>query len=181
MNKILSILVFWVSFTYINAQDITKFYKQSIHTEGLLYFVYPQKMSIKKGESSNICKKDLSYDYTYLDSRDSVTILMTIATSVPYKPHCIEITYNSGTQKSSVSGNSEILYVESQKKNWITRVRTTIGYNEWVNMYKSPIPITVSFSSDTDIQKIEYMDSQKRWKKVSMKFIRLFQLIDYNN
>lgn len=181
MNKILSILVFLVSFTYINAQDITKFYKQSIHTEGLLYFVYPQKMSIKKGESSNICKKDLSYDYTYLDSKDSVTILMTITTSVPYKPDCIEITYNSGTQKSSVSGNTEILYVESQKKNWITRVRTTIGYSDWTNIYKSPTPITVSFSSDTDKQKIEYMDSQKRWKKVSMKFIRLFQLIDYNN
>ena len=51
-----------------------------------------------------IRKKDLSYDYTYLDSRDSVTILMTITTSVPYKPDNIDITNNSGTQKSSVSG-----------------------------------------------------------------------------
>lgn len=128
-----------------------------------------------------IRKKDLSYDYTYLDSRDSVTILMTITTSVPYKPDNIDITNNSGTQKSSVSGNTKILYVESQMKNWRAKIRTTIGYSEWTNIYKSPTPITVSFSSDTGKPKIEYMDSQRKWKKVSMKFIRLFQLIDYNN
>ena len=128
-----------------------------------------------------IRKKDLSYDYTYLDSRDSVTILMTITTSVPYKPDNIDITNNSGTQKSSVSGNTKILYVESQMKNWRAKIRTTIGYSEWANIYKSPTPITVSFSSDTGKPKIEYMDSQRKWKKVSMKFIRLFQLIDYNN
>lgn len=181
MNRLLSILIFIINFTSVQSQDISKFYKQTIHSEGLLYFVYPQKMSIKKSELTNICKNNLSYDYTYLDSKDSVTILMTITTSVPYKPDRINITYNLGTQKKSISRNAEILYVESQKKYWKTRVRASFKYDEWTDIYNSLTPITICFTSDTEKHKIEYMDSQKKWEKVSIKFIKLFQLINYNN
>ncbi len=180
MNRLLSILVLIFCGACVHSQDITKFYKQSIHSEGFLYFVYPQKMSQKKSESGNISKKDLSYDYTYLDSKDSVTILMTLTTSMPYRPDSVDIKYNSGNQENSISAKAEILYVESQKKYWKTRVRATVGYGEWADIYECPTPMTVSFSSDKDKQKIEFMDSQKKWKKLSMKFVRLFQVINYN-
>lgn len=178
MNKILFVLLLISSFTTIDAQNINKFYKQTINSEGLLYFVFPQEMSINKSKSTVICKKELSYDYTYLDSRDTVTVLCTITTSIPYKSESVEISYYNGINQTIILRNTEILYIEPKGKNWNTRLRIPITYDEWKSIYSSPIPFSISFIEGKENHRIEYKDKKKKWEKISPKFLKLFQVID---
>ncbi len=163
----------------VSSQNIDKFYIQSPHKDGLLYFVFPQKMSVQK-EAEYICKKPLSYDYTYLDANDSVTVLMTLFTSEAFIPEQIHISINNGS--TVIDRNTEMLFTEPEKGNWKIRIKTNISLEEWTNIYQSSIstPPIFSFSAQGKTFIPSYQDNSKRWKKVSSKFRRLLKLITIN-
>ena len=70
------------------AQNPDRFCIQTLHPEGVLYFVLPRKMP----EMNGICRKPLYYDYTYLDARDSVSLLMTVTAGRPLVVDSLQIT-----------------------------------------------------------------------------------------
>lgn len=180
MKRIFLILALISGIVAVNAQNLKRFYKQAVNSEGLLYFVYPQEMPVEKAVSGDIAEKELKYDYTYLDSRDSITLLCTITTSVPFKPDCMQISYHNGNEKISISGSTDILYIESKGKNWVTRLSALIKYDELKSVYAAAQPFVLTFSNKEDGQVTEYRENRKKWRKTSQKFTKLFQIIDYN-
>ena len=79
MRRLFLVFVLFMALP-LGAQNLKGFYVQKIHPDGLLYFVYPQKMAEMKG-NMKLCRGSLLYDYTYLDARDSVTLLITVETN----------------------------------------------------------------------------------------------------
>ena len=168
----LSFLLCWC--LSMTAQRNNKFYKQSVHAEGALYFVNPQTMPEIKGNKT-YCSKPLSYDYTYLDSRDSVTLLMTIVSKNIYKPDYLQVTGSIEKQYPL-----ELIYCEMAKKGWKSRLKCQIPYDDWKKLYHAAVPFVLEFHAvDGEVQP-RFSDKPRSWKKLCDDFIRLQELIDVN-
>lgn len=109
-----------------SAQDMKNFYRQAGHDEGTLYFVLPREMACcgaKPGGFSG----SLSYDYTYLDARDSVTMLMTVATDGIFEADsvCFE------TVQGAFGFGVEPIFRMAGKREWQSRLRCVVPYGLW--------------------------------------------------
>lgn len=158
----------------LTAQKKNKFYRQSPYSEGTLYFVNPQSMPEVKGNKM-YCTKPLSYDYTYLDGRDSVTLLMTIVTKKMYKPDHLQITGPIEKQYPI-----ELLYCEMDKKAWKSRLSCLISYEDWKKMYRAAAPFVLELHSENGEVQPRFSDKPRGWEKLCEDYIRLHDLIDLN-
>lgn len=158
-------------------QELGGFYKQSIHPEGLLYFIFPQQMPASKNRKS-IGKKALSYDYTYLDSRDSVTLLMTMNTTEPFIPDSLIISENG--KNPIIKRNLTILYVEAKGKHWVARTKAQMAFEEWIYLYSCKTPPQYIFTSKEKALSLIYSNNERNWKKISGKFQKIQELIKIN-
>ena len=160
----------------MTAQNLGKFYKQALHSEGSLYFVLPQEMSeLKIGKEQ--CCKPLSYDYTYLDARDSVTLLMTTVTKSLFKADSLSISFYVGEQRSYVT---ELIYCKSVKRGWECRIHCVLPYNDWKLMYQGAEPFTFTLFSKENNSRLSFSNKSGKWSEISTKFVRLQDIIRLN-
>ncbi len=157
-----------------SADKFEKFYRQSLHTEGLLYFVLPQQMAVRGAKE--ISCAPLTYDYTCLDSRDSVSLLATLTTGEVFRPDSLHITTASGDRSYPV----EVIYYQPAKKQWECRLRVTIPREEWEAMFASTEPFVFEFSSPQSGARISFSDKPRKWPKVRSNFLRLQEMIRLN-
>ena len=157
-----------------SADKFEKFYRQSLHAEGLLYFVLPQKMAVLGAQE--ISYAPLTYDYTCLDSRDSVSLLATLTTGEVFRPDSLHITAVS----CEISCPVEVIYYQPAKKQWECRLRVTIPYEQWEAMYASTEPFVFEFSSPQNGARISFSDTPRKWPKIRSNFLRLQEMIRLN-
>ncbi len=174
--KLLLITYLCLSSFCAHAQSLKDFYIQALHAKGKLYFVLPQKMNVAK-EVKNFCAKSLSYDYTYLDSSDSVSILMTVTTNDVFKADSMIV---SLSERTTMRYGVEIIYINPLKRGWESRVSCKITENDWQEMYQGEQPFKITFFSSGSSIRPAYLDKPSKWKKISSKFLKLQEMIRIN-
>lgn len=160
----------------VSAQNLKNFYRQAPHAEGALYFVLPQQMSEAKSQNGMLCES-LSYDYTYLDSRDSVTLLLTLTTKEIFRADSLQIETPSGQSRKY---GVQTLYYNPVKNCWECRIRTVIPYKEWEAMYHSVEPFALVFSSAESEERLRFSDKPSKWEKIRSRYVHLQDLIRLN-
>lgn len=174
MRRLFLVIVLFMALP-LGAQNLKGFYVQKIHPDGLLYFVYPQKMAELKGDMK-LCRGALSYDYTYLDARDSVTLLMTVETNAVFSADSLFVDLPEGVRYACAV---EMIYREPWKKAWRCRVRCVLTYDLWERMYKAR-PFTFTLFSAEDHVALCFRDKAGAWPKVRARFGRLHEMIRLN-
>lgn len=159
----------------LGAQNLKGFYVQTMHPEGLLYFVYPRNMAVLKGESK-LCRESLSYDYTYLDARDSVTLLVSVETNVAFSADSLFVDIPDGSRCAYAT---ELIYCEPHKNAWKCRLRCVLPYDKWEQMYRAT-PFTLTLFSMKDNTSVSFKDKSGVWSKVRARFARLQEVIRLN-
>lgn len=159
----------------LGAQNLKGFYVQKIHTDGLLYFVYPQKMAGMK-ENMKLCRGPLSYDYTYLDARDSVTLLVTVETYAVFSADSLFVSLPDGSRHACAA---EMIYCEPHKNAWRCRLRCMLPYGTWEQMYRDK-PFTLTLFSAKGGVSLCFKDKAGAWSKVCARFARLQEMIRLN-
>ena len=154
------------------AQNPDRFCIQTLHPEGVLYFVLPRKMP----EMNGICRKPLYYDYTNMDASDSVSLLMTVTAGRPLVVDSLQIT----TSLKEYRHRLERIYCKPVKRGWEYRFRSTIDYKEWERMYRESEPFILTLSSTKENLRLDFSDVPRKWEKIRNDFIDLQTLIQLN-
>ena len=164
---------------FVSAQNIEGFYQQAAHAEGLLYFVFPQKMrNHDSGRDVNLSNKPLLYDYTYLDTQDDVTLLITITTVAPFLPDSLVVF--TGKEDLFLKWKTEVLYVQTRGKQWEVRTKTQLTFDEWCAIYLlRVVPQYVFVSMDKSCMTF-HQDNKREWDKIAARFRKLHNLIQIN-
>ncbi len=121
--------------------------------------------------------KPLQYDYTYLDARDSVSMLMTVVTRKPVRIDSLLIQLPS---TANIKHPLEQIYIQPKGKKWENRLQCTISYQEWCLMYASPEPFILQFSMPDEDNEIVFADKRHKWTKIAARFTGLQQIIELN-
>jgi hypothetical protein len=174
MKKLLFTLLALGLFLTAPAGNFEKFYRQSLHAEGLLYFVLPQQMPCQQAGAGIPCEP-LSYDYTCLDGRDSVSLLVTITSGEVFRPDSLHIAAGLSDGTYPV----EVIYYKPVKKRWECRTRIVMPYRQWEEMYRPEQPFRLEFSS-TPGARACFSDSPRKWPKIRADFLRLQEMIKLN-
>ncbi len=173
--KRLFVLFSLLSCVGASAQTMKNFYRQAKHDEGTLYFVLPREMACCEAKPREVAGS-LSYDYTYLDSRDSVTVLMTVTTGWAFEADsvCFEIA------RGAWGFGVEPIYCTVGKRERQNRLRCIVPYDLWVEMYRAPEPFVLRiFSSENGVE-LGFSDKRKTWEKIRPYFERLQETIRLN-
>lgn len=174
MRRLFFVIVLFMALP-LGAQNLKGFYVQKIHPDGLLYFVFPQKMAELK-RSMKLCRSPLSYDYTYLDARDSVTLLVTVETNTVFGADSLFVDLPDGARYAC---KVEMIYREPRKKAWRCRARCMLPYDVWERMYKAQ-PFSLTLFSVQDHVALCFRDKSRTWSKVRACFGRLQEMIRLN-
>lgn len=158
------------------ARTPKRFYVQTVHPEGLLYFVFPRKMPEANGKKT-AARKPLQYDYTYLDACDSVTLLATVVTGPVFKADSLCIAFAGGEQKKAAA---EPIYCQPVKRGWECRVRCRLHRDDWERLYRAEAPFTLTFFSTQSDLRPCFGDKPRNWPKVCARFVRLQEIIRLN-
>lgn len=159
----------------LGAQNLKGFYVQKMHPDGLLYFVYPQKMPEVKG-GVKLCRGPLSYDYTYLDARDSVTLLVSVETNKAFRADSLFVDLPDGSRYACAT---EMIYCEPFKNIWKCRLRCVLPYGKWEQMYRTE-PFMLTLFTVKDNVRLCFKDKPGVWSKVRARFARLQEMIRLN-
>lgn len=172
---VLWLMVYVPAFTLLCAQNMDKFYKQSVSSEGQVYFVLPQKMAVDKsmGESEGV--SPLSIDYTYVQAKDSVTLLFTLRMNEAEKADSLKFVVDNA---SGGSFPIRMLYSEYRKNRWHFRYKSLVPYSVWKSVYSRSQPFSLVLVS-TEAQR-QFAFRYKKWGKEHVLFVRLFQLMEMN-
>ncbi|WP_288149419.1 hypothetical protein [Bacteroides acidifaciens] len=144
--------------TGLSAQNYNKYFTQNVHEKGMLYFIFPTDMESAK---ENTSKATLNYDFTYLDSQDSVALLSTCSTKNPLLIDSLHVVLPSGKQRSFPV---ERIFNEKKKNKWNSRTRCNIDFALWEEMYKNEQAYTLVYTSRSNTS-LAFTDSPRKWKK----------------
>ena len=158
-----------------SAQNMKNFYRQAKHDEGTLYFVFPREMACCEAGPGGF-SGSLSYDYTYLDARDSVAMLMTVATDGVFEADsvCFE------TVRGAFGFGAEPIYRTAGKREWRSRLRCVVPYDLWAEMYRASEPFVLRVYSSKSGAGPGFSDKRKTWKKIRPYFGTLQETIRLN-
>ncbi|MCC8170344.1 MAG: hypothetical protein LIP00_00885 [Parabacteroides sp.] len=158
------------------AQNLKSFYVQTVHPDGLLYFVFPRKMPEAKNGKA-VSRAPLQYDYTYLDASDSVTVLLTVVTGPVFKCDSLCIGFASGEQKKAAASP---IYCKPVKHGWESRIRSRLHRNDWEQLYQAEQPFTFTLSSAESDLRLRFGDQPRKWPQIRTRFVRLQEVIRLN-
>lgn len=151
-------------------------YVQRHGSEGWLFFVFSQKLPAVKG---NVLAKNIEYDYTYLESTDSVTLLATLRTNLAQKPVYSVIDFCDTSYKAP----AELIYASPKGKGFVYRIKTVMPFGIWERMYACSEPFVVSyeFSSDSvSMVKCSFGYSLGKWKDNRVKMASIIETVKFN-
>lgn len=169
-QRIVAIITIILSLSIGYSKSLDKLYVSLLTEKGTVYHTYPMNLEYVKDKTNNLYVSPLKYDYTYIDSTDSVDVLMTVTYSKLSKP--FDVSFNN-SNKYPLS----IIYIDSKGKNFVYRIKCTISYQAWVNMYSIGAPITVTLFCEDGIN-VQFQCPEKRWIEMCTDFTNLFKLIE---
>lgn len=155
----------------IIAKSLDKLYVSLLTDKGTVYHTYPMNLVNIDNANKRLSVSKLKYDYTYVDSKDSVDILISVSYNILSKPEHISF---DGTTYYPTS----IIYIDNKDKRFIYRFQCTFPYKEWIKLYSSiNHPFTVNLYCE-DGTELKFSCPQKKWAEISGDFRNLFNLID---
>lgn len=138
----------------------------------MVYFVFPHK--IHENKKFSTADSPMKCDYTYVNSTDTVRVLMTIELKTLVQP--TEFIIES--QDSIISTSPvTLMYSEPQGKKYTYRLNASISYDKWLHIYKSKNPFNFVIV-DTDENRYVYAYKKNDWKEYSGVFKQLFRIIE---
>lgn len=154
----------------IFAKSLDKLYVSLLTEKGTVYHTYPMDLVNIDHANKRLSVSKLKYDYTYIDSKDSVDVLISVSYNILSKPEHISF---DGTTSYPTS----IIYIDNKNKRFIYRFQCTFPYKEWIKLYSSIIPFTVNLYCE-DGTELKFSCPEKKWAEISCDFRNLFKLID---
>lgn len=161
---------------FLCSAGVGSMYVQRRGADGWLFFVFSQRLPALKG---NNLAKSIEYDYTYLESTDSVTILATLKTGFSSKPVSTRINYCG----SSYEAPSELIYATPKGKGFVYRIKTTIPFDVWDQMYSCPVPFIISFGfsgAGERLMQCSFGYSAGKWKSNRDKMETIIESVKFN-
>ena len=167
----LSILAAVILFTITSG--IGGMYVQQHGEYGWLFHVFSQKMP-----SCDKKSKPIAYDYTYVQKTDSVTMLSTFISSVAMKPLSVTIS----SESCSFEKPLELVYLKPKGKNFEYRLRCTMSFEQWDELYNcaKPFVVTYNFSKSGQTDSFSFSYSQRKWHSNREKLLQIINTIKLN-
>ena len=173
MKRIIYVLILLMSCSMVEARD---FYQAVMQQNGTLYFVFPQRMPVLNAYGRQGMKQ-LDYDYTYLDSRDSVSMLMTVECNMLCQIDHATITYGNG---KTISSDVEILYCDKKKLQWVHRIGIKFTQGQWNEVYSQLKPFTLTLVDKNGMPIAAFSDKVNNWGKIRTQYSDLMTVIRLN-
>lgn len=171
MKTIYSFLLLLLSSSLLWGQKIDNKYLQSVTSNGNLYFIKAQKIK----NINQQAPKEMEYDLTYLDSRDSASYTCTV-----HFPHRLkQINVYLTNDKDNYPFFPELLYAQKKKSYWQYRLRWNMAFSDLTKIYQSPTAYTLSFQ-DEHQNTYTYSLSEGKWKKQQSIILSIFDVIEVN-
>lgn len=151
------------------AQNINKYYRSHIASDGTTYFILPQKMS---RTANSTATRDMEFDLTKVSTIDSIAFTTSVFTPEPLSVDSILIVRSDGTR---LAAKAETIFVDFKKKAYKTRLRFSIPYPEFKALYAQPTPYTVEMPKGA-----AFAVQPKKWQKHADVIRRLTTIFDLN-
>lgn len=161
----LSILLLFLSWTYLSAQEISKHYTARHQENGILYFFHKQD-GFKNSASW------LVYDMTYLTNSDSITLNFTVNTKDDLKIDSIVL-----INDERITSNATKLFVESKRDKWIYRYSAKFLFKDLEKFFVAGTPTILIHSNNKPVQ---LSINKGKWKEQFSIMKKIFNLINHN-
>ena len=154
----------------LQAQNIRKSYVASTQTDGILYFIVPQK-----GFANSAKDAKIEYDITYKTSRDSATFNFSYFGKNEIKVDSIGLP----------NGNKQILlypkriFVEPKKNKWHFRYTSTVLFSNLEQFFKQDAN-TAKIIIYSQGRSLETTIKKKTWEDQATIINKIFTMIKYN-
>ena len=149
-----------------NGQNITKYYKISKQSNGILYFVMP-KMVFENSLNGSI----LNYDITYLTVNDSATVNFSYLNNSAILIDSIAIIQSS---KKFFSKTKKI-FIEPQKSTWNHRYSSRFLFGDLTFVFNQETDPKILIYSNSGVS--ELLIKQKNWIKNADIVSKVFTMI----
>lgn len=176
MKKTGFLIAVCIAFVWLCCAGVGNMYVQRHGRDGWLFFVFSQKMPAVKGNSS---AKNLEYDYTYLESSDSVTLLATMKTDLSQRPLSASIMTCDTVYNAPV----EMIYATPKGKGFVYRIKTVMPFRIWEKMYdcRKPFVIKYCFSDgDNGFFECAFGYPEGKWKGNRKKMGMILETVKFN-
>lgn len=163
---IISLFLFFVSVSCVEGRPK---YITHLTDDGMVYFIFPQKLPAQKGSSSS--KHPIKYDLSHLVSNDTVYYNCTVVLPTSYKIDTIWLN-TSGTSREIAP---EILFIEEKKGQLKYRISIQLTYQELKEMYASDSPYSLDFGNG-----MIFSYNVRKWAKHKQEMTKIYRIIEIN-
>ena len=165
-----------VLFVTMSSFQIEKMYVQRQSEQGWVFYIFEQKMnSIDKQSPS----KNIVYDYTYVEDKDSVSMLSTIVLRDVARPMKVVI----ATERGIYDFEPEQIYVNTKGDKMVYRLKIGMPFNVWEKIYYSstPFKLTYEFEREKDGLPLCFnFSNKKEWGSLRENMQKILGLIKLN-
>ena len=167
MKRILIGIFCLLSVTSVFAQKTEDMYVMRHSEEGQLYFVRPNMFYSADG------KAELSYDITYLNTRDTASVKMTIYETTLVSIDSVAIVSNGAR---FLCDDVASIYKEKDNKRWVHRCDCPFPFNALeLAMTAGQAPTVIVYTNKSTLS---YSMVANKWAKLRPRFSEIFMLID---
>jgi hypothetical protein len=167
MKRILVGIFCILSVTSVFAQKTEDMYVMRHSEEGQLYFIRPNQFY------STDSKAELSYDITYLNTRDTASVKMTIYETTLVNVDSVALVSNGAR---FLCDDVASIYKEKDNKRWVHRCDCSFAYNELkLAMTAGQAPTVIVYTNKSTLS---YSMVANKWTKLRPRFSDIFTLID---
>lgn len=176
LKRIVAAVAICIAMICLCSAGVENKFVQRQRSDGWLFFIFSQKMPAVKG---NALAKNIDYDYTFLESTDSVTLLATLRTDVACKPTYSAIEFCDTSYTTPV----ELIYALPKGKGFVYRIKTVIPFEIWYKMYQcsNPFVLTYGFPGNgTASLECKFGYTSGKWKSNRDNIARIIEAVRFN-
>jgi hypothetical protein len=152
------------------SQKLSKYYSSFLQEVGTIYHIPSIKpFSAKKPG------KELRYDITYINSKDSMTISISYFSRKTLMPDSILVT----GKNFYVAAPLEKIFIEPKKRLWKYRYSFSVRYEDAQKLFDLQEPPSICIKDKNGEKHLTHI-SQRKWKKSANIVKQIFFIIDMN-
>ena len=164
--------------TVLCSAGLDKIYVQAHGESGWVFHLLSRKLPAERGGRH---PSSIDYDYTYAEQSDSVAFLCTIRLSGTERIEELRILGPDATVLDHTP--PELIFARSWKKGIAYRLRTSLPFSQWEQMYDAPAPFTVVFrvaQPGKEDRSCRFSYSGKKWERHRAQVAAVIDIIQLN-